>query len=49
MEAAQPFAAAGGSPSCLANNFGILEKKSTGTGKTTVVFFSTPISVKVCR
>ena len=25
------------------------EKKSTGTGKTTVVFFSTPISVKVCR
>lgn len=22
---------------------------STGTGKTTVVFFSTPISVRVCR
>jgi hypothetical protein len=25
------------------------EKMSTGTGKTTVVFFSTPISVNVCR
>jgi hypothetical protein len=25
------------------------EKMSTGTGKTTVVFFSTPISVRVCR
>src|SRR5208282_4900657 len=50
MEAAQLFAAAGAAPaSGLANNFGILEKKSTGTGKTTVVFFSTPISVKVCR
>ena len=31
------------------NNFCIPEKKSTGTGKTTVVFFSTPISVSVCR
>ena len=30
-------------------NFCIPEKKSTGTGKTTVVFFSTPISVSVCR
>jgi hypothetical protein len=25
------------------------EKKSIGTGNTTVVFFSTPISVRVCR
>ena len=31
------------------NSFCIPEKKSTGTGKTTVVFFSTPISVSVCR
>src|SRR5947207_8004383 len=31
------------------NNFCMPEKKPTGTGKTTVVFFSTPISVKVCR
>src|SRR6202521_2011666 len=47
---AQLFAAPGESPpSGLANNFGMLEKKSTGTGKTTVVFFSTPISVKVWR
>src|ERR1700733_7035434 len=50
VEAAQLFVAAGNAPpSCLANNFGILEKKSTGTGNTTVVFFSTPISVNVCR
>src|SRR6185312_12807116 len=31
------------------SNFCIPEKKSTGTGKTTVVFFSTPISVSVCK
>ncbi len=33
----------------LASNFCMPEKKSMGTGKTTVVFFSTPISVSVCR
>ena len=41
------YFAAEGSP--FASNFWSPEKKSTGTGKTTVVFFSTPISVKVCR
>src|SRR5580704_8180648 len=50
MDAAQLFAGAdAASPSGLANSFCIPEKKSTGTGKTTVVFFSTPISVRVCR
>jgi hypothetical protein len=50
METAQLFAAAGAaSPSGFANSFCMPEKKSTGTGKTTVVFFSTPISVNVCR
>src|SRR3979490_1654494 len=48
MEAAQLFAGAA-SPSGFANIFCMPEKKSTGTGNTTVVFFSTPISVKVCR
>src|SRR5579871_202100 len=37
--------AAGVEPS----SFWMPEKKSTGTGNTTVVFFSTPISVRVCR
>src|ERR1019366_2696723 len=32
-----------------ASNFCKPEKKSIGTGNTTVVFFSTPISVSVCR
>ena len=32
-----------------ASNFCMPEKKSMGTGNTTVVFFSTPISVSVCR
>ena len=32
-----------------ASNFCMPEKKSIGTGNTTVVFFSTPISVSVCR
>ena len=42
-----PAAAAGvGAP---ASNFCRPEKKSIGTGNTTVVFFSTPISVSVCR
>ena len=27
----------------------IMRKRSSGSGKTTVVFFSTPISVSVCR
>ena len=31
------------------SSFCMPEKKSTGTGNTTVVFFSTPISVSVCR
>jgi len=31
----------------LASHFCMPEKKSTGTGNTTVVFFSTPISVSV--
>lgn len=45
------FAGAAGAELALgaANNFWIPEKKSTGTGNTTVVFFSTPISVKVCK
>jgi len=33
----------------FASNFCMPEKKSIGTGNTTVVFFSTPISVSVCR
>ena len=36
-------------PSPLPNSFCSPEKKSTGTGKITVVFFSTPISVRVCK
>src|ERR1017187_767037 len=36
-------------PFPLPSNFCSPEKKSTGTGKITVVFFSTPISVRVCR
>jgi hypothetical protein len=32
-----------------ASSFCMPEKKSIGTGNTTVVFFSTPISVSVCR
>ena len=36
-------------PSPPPNNFWRPEKKSTGTGKITVVFFSTPISVRVCK
>ena len=36
-------------PSPLPSIFCRPEKKSTGTGKMTVVFFSTPISVRVCK
>jgi len=43
------FPAAAGGVDAVASNFCIPEKKSIGTGNTTVVFFSTPISVSVCR
>jgi len=40
---------AAGGLGTLASHFCMPEKKSTGTGNTTVVFFSTPISVNVCK
>jgi hypothetical protein len=43
------FAVGAASSPPLPNIFCNPEKKSTGTGKITVVFFSTPISVKVCK
>ena len=42
-------AALGAAVDAFASNFCMPEKKSIGTGNTTVVFFSTPISVSVCR
>ena len=44
-----PAGALGAAVDAVASSFCMPEKKSIGTGKTTVVFFSTPISVSVCR
>ena len=44
-----PVRAPGNWPQNFSKGLVMREKMSTGTGNTTVVFFSTPISVRVCR